>query len=117
MVTREIHKIDAEGKVFGRLSSQIALLLRGKNKVTFQPHIDGGDIVEVSNVDKVRFTGNKLVQEKYYRHSGHPGGLRETNLGARMASNPKELLRKSVLDMLPKNKLRALMIRRLKFVE
>ena len=112
---RETHKIDAENKSPGRLASEIAVLLRGKNKPTFEPHRDMGDIVLVDNVDKMKITGKKLDQKKYYSHSGYPGGLKEKGLDELMEDNPEEVLRRAVFGMLPKNKLRAKQIKRLKF--
>lgn len=112
-IDRKHHKIDATDQAVGRLASQIAQLLRGKNKVSFSPHIDGGDFVVVSNIGKLKFTGKKIEQKKYYRYSGYPGGLKETKLKDLFANNPGEVLRKAVYQMLPKNKLRANMIKRL----
>lgn len=109
------HKIDAEGKVLGRLAAKISVLLRGKNKPDFAPYKEGEDFVMVKNVDKIKFTGKKFEKKKYYRHSGYPGGLKETPLKKIFQSRPQEVLREAVLGMLPKNKLRARMIKRLKF--
>ena len=109
------HKIDAEGKVLGRLAAKISVLLRGKNKPDFVPYKEGEDFVIVKNVDRIKFTGKKFEKKKYYRHSGYPGGLKETPLKKVFQSRPKEVLREAVLGMLPKNKLRARMIKRLKF--
>ncbi len=114
---RKIHKIDATDKVLGRLASEIAILLRGKHKVSFQPNVDGGDIVEVSNVKNIKLTGNKIEQKKYYRHSGYPGGLTATPIKAKMANDPKFVLWTAVYHMLPTNRLRDEMIKRLKFVK
>ena len=114
---RKLHKIDATDRVLGRLATEIAILIRGKHKVTFQPNVDGGDIVEVSNVDKLKFTGNKMDQKKYYRHSGYPGGLKETGLKKKMAEEPHFVLRNAVVHMLPSNKLRKEMIKRLRFIK
>lgn len=111
----KLHTIDASGKVLGRLSTEIAVLLRGKHKPDFLYHKDMGDFVVVKNVDKIRFTGKKLEQKKYYRHSGYLGGLKETPLKKLFQQNPKEILRKAVWGMLPKNKLRAKIIKKLKF--
>ena len=109
------HKIDAEGKVLGRLAAKISVLLRGKNKPDFAPHKEGGDFVIVKNVGKIKFTGKKFEKKKYYRHSGYPGGLKEAPLKKVFQIRPQEVLREAVLGMLPKNKLRARMIKRLKF--
>ena len=113
-VERKTHQIDATGVPLGRLASGIAILLRGKNKPTFQPHLDEGDIVEVANCDKIKFTGKKLQQKEYVWHSNHPGGLKKKAVLDVFKANPGEVLRRSVMGMLPKNKLQALMIKRLK---
>lgn len=107
---RELHKIDAKEKSIGRLATQIALLLRGKNKPEFQPHIDGGDIVEVSNIEEAKITGKKEEQKKYYSYSGYPGGLKEKTLSE---IGKKEALKKAVRDMLPPVKFRREMLKRL----
>ncbi len=101
----------------GRLSTEIATLLRGKHKVEFQPNLDLGDVVEVVNYDKVKVTGKKMEQKKYYRHSGYPGGLKETVMKTKLQEKPEFLLWNAVYHMLPKNKLRNQMIKRLKFVD
>ncbi len=112
---RKTHTIDASSKVLGRLAVEIAVLLRGKQKADFAPYKDIGDIVIVKNVDKMKFTGRKLKQKKYYHHSGYLGGLKEITLEKLFEKNPKEVLDKAVFGMLPKNKLRAKMIKRLKY--
>lgn len=112
-IGRTAHKIDATNKSLGRLASEVAILLRGKHKATFQRHIDGGDSVEVFNFDSVKITGNKREQKTYYRHSGYPGGLKQEKLKDVLKRNPGEALKKAVYGMLPKNKLRPLMIGRL----
>lgn len=114
VISREYIKIDAEGKSVGRLAVQIAKSLTGKTKPTFQYHIDNGDFVLVSNASKVKFTGKKYDQKKYYHHSGYPGGLTATPLKQIFTKNPDKILRDAVWNMLPKNKLRAQMIKRLK---
>ncbi|PIY78449.1 MAG: 50S ribosomal protein L13 [Parcubacteria group bacterium CG_4_10_14_0_8_um_filter_35_7] len=113
-ITRKTHTIDAQGKVLGRLASNITLILRGKNKPEFRPYVDVGDIVEVFNVDKVKITGQKLKNKKYFRYSGYPGGLKEKKMGELFKENPFEILRRAVWHMLPNNKLRKEMIKRLK---
>jgi len=113
---RKIHKIDASGQIAGRLSSQIALLLQGKNKASYQPHTDCGDLVEVSNVAEMKFSGKKLETNVYHRNTGYPGGIRTKKLGDMMATEPQEVLRKMVYNMLPKNKIRENMIKRLKVI-
>lgn len=111
---RKTHTIDAAGKVLGRLASEIIFLLRGKNKTTFLPHKDEGDLVLVKNASKLKFTGKKFEQKKYYHHTGYLGGIKETPLKKIFEKDPTEVLRKAVFGMLPKNKLRAKMIKRLK---
>ncbi|MFH0852495.1 MAG: 50S ribosomal protein L13 [bacterium] len=110
----KIHKIDATGKILGRLAADVSVLLRGKGKPSFLKHVDAGDIVEVSGVEKLKFSGKKLRQKIYYKHSGYPGGLRKETLEKKFAKNPAEVLRLAVLGMLPKNKTRAKVIKRLK---
>jgi large subunit ribosomal protein L13 len=112
---RETHKIDASGKVLGRLASEIVVLLRGKHKPFFVPHKDMGDFVLVKNVSQLRFTGKKMDQKKYYHHSGYLGGLKETPLKTLFEKRPEEVLKRAVYGMLPKNKLRPKQIKRLKF--
>jgi large subunit ribosomal protein L13 len=112
---RKIHQIDAAGKVLGRLASKIAFLLQGKHKPNFDPSKDVGDFVMVKNVDKIKITGKKLKQKKYYRHSGYLGHLKEISLEKLFKQKPSEVLKKAVVKMLPKNKLRKKMIKRLKF--
>ena len=106
--------IDAEGKTLGRLATQIADLLRGKGKPQYTPHIDTGDFVVVVNAARIHVTGNKLEQKLYYRHSGYPGGLRSRTLAEQLARRPEEVIRKAVKGMLPKNKLAARQIVKLK---
>lgn len=112
---RKTHTIDATDKVLGRLATQLSLLLQGKDKVDFAPYKDEGGIVVVKNVDKIKITGKKLKQKKYYHHSGYLGGLKETPLEKVFERNPAEVLKRAVFGMLPKNKLRAKRIKRLKF--
>jgi len=112
---RETHTIDATGKVLGRLASQIAILLMGKHKKDYDPSKDMGDFVIVKNVDKIKLTGKKMEKEIYYRHSGYIGGLKEIPIKRIFEKNPAFLLKKAVYGMLPKNKLRKRMIKRLKF--
>ena len=112
-IERKTHKIDAAGKTAGRLATRIALLLRGKNKPEFEPHIDGGDIVEVVNADMMKFTGKKTEQKKYYRYSGYPGGLKTKKMSEMLASDPGEVLRRAVREMLPAVRFRREMMKRL----
>jgi len=114
---RETRTIDATNKVLGRLAAEIAVLLRGKHKTDFAPHKDIGDVVIVENVAQLKFTGRKMEQKKYYRHSGYPGGLKEIPLKKLFEKNPSEVLKEAVFGMLPRNKLRAKIIKRLKFAQ
>ena len=113
-VVRNWYEIDAEGKILGKLAAEIAVKLMGKHKVSYTPHVDGGDFVVVINAEKIAVTGNKLLAKKYYRHSGYPGGLKTRSLEEMLAKQPTEVIRKAVERMLPKNKLGSQMIGRLK---
>ncbi len=113
-VVRNWYEIDAEGKILGKLATEIAVKLMGKHKVSYTPHVDGGDFVIVTNAEKIAVTGNKLLAKKYYRHSGYPGGLKTRSLEEMLAKQPTEVIRKAVERMLPKNKLGSQMIGRLK---
>lgn len=113
-VERKWWVVDAEGKNLGRLATHIATVLRGKNKPQYTPHVDTGDFVVVVNADKVSVTGNKLLQKRYYRHSGRPGGLKVRTLGEMLERRPEEVLRIAVRGMLPKNRLAAKQLRKLK---
>lgn len=106
--------VDAEGQVFGRLASKIANILNGKNKPEYTPHVDVGDHVIVINADKVVFTGKKLEQKFYYRHSGYPGGLKKTSYKELMDKRPEFALYEAVRRMLPKNKLGRKMLKKLR---
>jgi len=97
--------VDAEGQVLGRLASRIALILRGKDKPVFTPHVDTGDFVVVVNADKVVLSGKKLDDKVYYWHSGYPGGIKGIKAKDLLEKKPEELVRKAVKGMLPKNKL------------
>lgn len=112
-INRKIHKIDATDQSIGRLASSIALILKGKNKPEYEPQMDCGDIVEVSNVSKVKFTGKKLDQKKYFSFSGYPGGLKTKKMNVVMAKNPGSVLKKAVLNMLPPVRFRNSMLKRL----
>jgi len=104
-IERRWHVIDASDVVLGRLASQAAVLLRGKHKPTFAPHVDTGDYVIIINADKVALTGNKREQKKAYRHSGYPGGLRSVTYTELLEKNPQRAVEKAVRGMLPKNSL------------
>lgn len=106
--------VDAEGKNLGRLASRIAVVLRGKDKPVYTAHVDTGDFVIVVNADKVAVTGRKLTEKRYYRHSGYPGGLKVRTLGQTLQQRPTEVLRHAVKGMLPKNRLAAQQLRKLK---
>ena len=106
--------VDAEGKTLGRLATQIAERLRGKNKPQFAPHVDIGDFVVVINAEKIAVTGKKLEQKIYYKHSGYPGGLRERTLKEQLNRQPTEVLRKAVKGMLPRNRLGRAQLTKLK---
>ena len=113
-ITRTWHVIDATDVVLGRLASQTAILLRGKHKPTFAPHVDTGDFVVIINADKVALTGAKLVQKKAYRHSGFPGGLRATSYQELLAKSPEKAVEKAVRGMLPKNSIARQQLSKLK---
>ena len=104
-ITRQWHVIDATDVVLGRLASHVAVLLRGKHKPIFAPHVDTGDFVIVINADKVSLSGAKLEDKKAYRHSGYPGGLRSVSYADLMAKHPERAVEKAVRGMLPKNSL------------
>jgi len=105
LAARRWYLIDAQGKVLGRVASQIANLLRGKHNPTFTPHQDTGDFVIVINVAALRLTGNKMQTKVYHRHSGYPGGVRTRVAGQELKERPDRLLRQAVEGMLPKNRL------------
>ncbi len=113
-VTREWYLVDADGQTLGRLATLIADTLRGKRKPQYTPHVDTGDFVVVVNAEKVRVTGNKLDQKRYYRHSGYPGGLRSRTLREQLERRPTEVIRKAVKGMLPRNRLARQQINKLK---
>lgn len=107
--------LDATGAHPGRLATQIAVFLMGKHKISYTPHIDNGDKVIITNVDKVVFTGKKIDQKLYRHHSMHPGGLKETPAKKVMTESPKEVIEHAVAKMLPKNKFRTNRLKRLSF--
>ncbi|GAU07876.1 50S ribosomal protein L13 [Desulfoplanes formicivorans] len=106
--------VDATDKILGRLATEVAVYLRGKHKPEFAPHMDNGDFVVVVNADKIKVTGHKLTQKKYYRHSGYPGGLKETDLRTLLESKPERVIEHAVKGMLPKNALGRAMFKKLK---
>jgi len=113
-VKHEWFVIDATDKVLGRVASEAALRLRGKHKAIYTPHVDTGDYIVVVNADKIRVTGNKEQDKKYYRHSGYPGGIYETTFGKMQARFPGRALEKAVKGMLPKGPLGYAMIKKMK---
>ena len=113
-VQRKWYVVDAEGMVLGRLASQVAAILRGKNKPTYTPHVDTGDHVIILNADKVILTGKKLDQKFYRRHSGYPGGLKETSYKTLMETKSDLAVTEAVRGMLPKNALGRQMIKKLR---
>ena len=113
-VERKWYVVDAEGKHLGRLATEIARVLRGKNKSQYTPHVDTGDFVVVVNAERVVVTGKKAEQKVYRRHSGYPGGLKTTSYERMMERRPAEILRKAVYGMMPKNRLARKQMRKLK---
>ncbi len=113
-VERRWYVVDAEGKTLGRLSSQVATILRGKHKPIYSPSVDCGDFVVVVNADKIAVTGRRMEQKMYYRHSGYPGGLRELTLRQQLEKHPTRPIELAVKGMLPKNRLGRKMIKKLK---
>lgn len=113
-VERVWHVVDAEGKTLGRLASQIAAILRGKHKPTYNPSVDTGDFVVVVNAEKIHVTGQRLDQKKYYTHSGYQGGLKEKTLRQMLETKPERVIYLAVRGMLPKNVLGRKMIKKLK---
>ena len=112
-VERKWYVVDAEGKTLGRLASEVANVLRGKNKPTYTPHIDTGDNVIVINAEKIKVTGKKLDQKIYYNHSDYVGGMKETTLKEMLAKHPERVIEYAVKGMLPKGPLGRQMIKKL----
>ena len=112
-IERKWYVVDAEGQVFGRVASQVANILRGKNKPTYTPNTDTGDYVIIINADKIVLTGKKLDQKKYYHHSGYAGGLKETTYRVLMEKKPEFALEQAVRGMLPKGPLGYKMLKKL----
>ena len=113
-VTRDWFVVDAAGKTLGRISTEIALRLRGKHKPEYTPHVDTGDYIIVVNADKVTVTGNKAKNKKYYSHSGFPGGIKEINFEKLLDKKPEMVLETAIKGMLPKGPLGRAMFRKLK---
>ena len=118
VIKREQHVIDATDKVLGRLATEVAVLLRGKNKVGFENYKDIGDYVTIKNVEGLKYTGKKFQDKIYYHHTLYLGGLKEATMKeVYLKKGPQEIFRKAVMGMLTKNKLRARQIKRLKFAK
>jgi large subunit ribosomal protein L13 len=113
-VDHQWYLVNAEGKVLGRLATELAKILRGKNKPAFTPHVDTGDFVIVVNTGKVVLTGKKMKDKIYYHHTGYPGGIKEISAEKLLAKKPTEMLRIAVKGMLPKNSLGRQMLQKLK---
>jgi large subunit ribosomal protein L13 len=113
-VERKWWLVNAEGKILGRLATEVAVLLRGKKKPQFASHVDTGDFVVVINAEKISVTGQKQDQKKYYSHSGYPGGLRTETLKELLEKKPEDVIRKAVWGMIPKNKLGRAVYKKLK---
>ncbi|NOY14824.1 MAG: 50S ribosomal protein L13 [bacterium] len=113
-IKRDWHIIDAAGQIVGRLATQVATFLTGKNKVNFVPNLDLGDFVVVYNIKKIKFTGKKATDKKYFWHTGYPKGLRERDAKWMFENNPEKIFWSAVKNMLPKNKLRKKRLARLK---
>lgn len=107
------HKIDAKNRILGRLAVEVAVLLRGKHKADFVPYLDKGDKVIIFNTDKIKLSGKKIKQKIYYHHSGYPGGVKKQKVEDLMERDSREVVRRAVYGMLPKNKLRDKMIKKL----
>lgn len=113
-IEKKWHVVDANGLVVGRLAARVATILRGKNKPVYTPHVDTGDYVIVLNADKVRFTGKKLDNKQYFRHTGYPGGIRSRTAREIMKDTPERIIMSAVRGMLPKNTLGRQQIKKLK---
>ena len=113
-VVQDWYLVDATDKVLGRLATEIATRLRGKHKPEYTPHVDTGDHIVIVNAAKIRVTGDKINQKKYYRHSGYPGGIKETALSDELENNPERVIERAVKGMLPKNSLGRAMFRKLR---
>lgn len=113
-VQRDWYVIDAQGQTLGRLATRTAMILRGKHKPSFTPHVDCGDYVIIVNADKVHVTGQKMTQKRYYRHSGYLGGLKEISLRDQLQTFPNRVLEAAVRGMLPKNRLGRRLFKKLK---
>ncbi len=113
-VQRDWYVIDATDKVLGRMASRIAMILQGKTKPIYTPHVDTGDFVVVTNAEKIKLTGNKMKEKVYYTHSGYPGGFKEIPIKKWMDKHPDRIVNMAVKRMLPKTKLGSAMLKKLK---
>ena len=113
-VVQHWYLVDATDQVLGRLATEIATRLRGKHKPEYTPHVDTGDHIVIVNAAKIRVTGDKLSQKKYYRHTGYPGGIKETVLSDELENHPERVIERAVKGMLPKNSLGRTMFRKLR---
>lgn len=113
-IERDWYVVDAEGLTLGRMSTEVARILRGKHKAMYTPHMDTGDHVIIINADKVVLTNNKAEAKQVYRHTGYPGGIRSTTYATLLAEKPAEAVRRTVRGMLPKNRLGRQMLKKLK---
>ncbi len=113
-IDRKWHVVDAEGKILGRLASEVATILKGKNKPMYTPHMDVGDHVIIINAEKIRMTGKKAETKRYYRHTGYPGGLRSDSFEDLLVKAPERILEKAVWGMMPHTKLGRQMFKKLK---
>lgn len=113
-VERDWFLVDASDKTLGRLASEIARRLRGKHKPVYTPHVDTGDYIVVINAEKIRVSGNKAMDKKYYRHTGYPGGIKEANFTQMIERHPERVLELAVKGMLPRNPLGRAMLKKLK---
>ncbi len=112
-VNKQWFIVDAEGEILGRLAARVAIVLRGKHKTDYTPHVDCGDNVIIINAEKIRLTGNKLADKVYIRHSGYPGGQKSTTAQEMLDKHPERVLEKAIKGMLPKNSLGAELFRNL----
>lgn len=112
-VKKDWYVVDATNLILGRMSTEIAKKLTGKDKVSYVPHEDHGDYIIVVNAEKIKLTGNKINQKKYYKHSGYPGGLKVTTAASLMKNKPEELVKKAVWGMVPHNRLGRKQIKKL----
>jgi len=116
-IKRKKISLDASGQIVGRLATKVAVILMGKNKSDYRPHIDTGDKVEISNIKEIRFTGKKGISKEYRHHSMHPGGLKIKTAQTLSKEDPEEILVHAVFRMLPKNKMRPQRLLRIKFLK